>query len=85
MVLASYHSIICVASFFLPMTILVSLVSQSCLTPLWDSLGKNTGIGSHSLLQGIFSTKGSNLGSPALQADSLPFEPPGKSVTNHST
>ena len=26
----------------------------------WDSPGKNTGVGSHSLLQGIFSTKGSN-------------------------
>ena len=28
----------------------------------WDSLGKNTGVGSHSLLQGIFLTQGSNLG-----------------------
>ena len=32
----------------------------------------------HPLLQGIFPTQGLNLGSPALQADSLPFEPPGK-------
>ena len=30
------------------------------------------------LLQGIFPTQGSNLGSPALQADSLPSEPPGR-------
>ena len=37
----------------------------------WDSLGKNTRVGSHSLLQGIFRTQGSNLGLPALQADSL--------------
>ena len=29
---------------------------------LWDSPGKNTGVGSHSLLQGIFLTQGSNLG-----------------------
>ena len=29
---------------------------------LWDSLGKNTGVGSHSLLQGIFLIQGSNLG-----------------------
>ena len=50
------------------------LVSQSCLTlwphglwPTrllcpWNSLGKNNGVGSHSLLQGIFLTQGSNLG-----------------------
>ena len=42
-----------------------------------DSSGKNTGVGSHSLLQGIF--LGSKPRSPALQADSLPSEPPGKS------
>ena len=29
---------------------------------LWDSPGKNTGVGSHSLFQGIFWTKGSNPG-----------------------
>ena len=28
----------------------------------WDSPGKNTGVGSHSLLQGIFPTQGSNPG-----------------------
>ena len=28
----------------------------------WDSPGNNTGVGCHSLLQGIFSTQGSNLG-----------------------
>ena len=27
----------------------------------WDSSGKNTGVGCHSLLQGIFLTQGSNL------------------------
>ena len=35
-----------------------------------NSLGKNTGVGSHSLLQGIFLTQGSNPMFPALQADS---------------
>ena len=30
----------------------------------WDSPGKNTGVGSHSLLQGIFPTQGSNAGLP---------------------
>ena len=27
---------------------------------LWDSPGKNTGVGGHALLQGIFPTQGSN-------------------------
>ena len=43
-----------------------------------DSPGKNTGVGSHTLLQGIFPTQGSNPRSPAVQVDSLPYEPPGK-------
>ena len=34
----------------------------------------------HFLLQGIFSTQGSNLGLLHWQADSLPSEPPGKPV-----
>ena len=48
------------------------LVTNSCLTlcypmdwrPLWpwDFPGKNTGVGCHFLLQGIFPTQGSNLG-----------------------
>ena len=54
----------------------VCLVAQSCLT-LWphglyvactsvhgDSPGKNTGVGCHFLLQGIFPTQGSNPGLP---------------------
>ena len=41
----------------------------------WDPPGKNSGVGSHSLLQGIFLIQGSNLGFPALQVDSLPSEP----------
>ena len=28
----------------------------------WNSPGKNTGVGNHSFLQGIFSTQGLNLG-----------------------
>ena len=71
------------------------LVTQSCLTlcnPMvqptrllcpWDSPGNNTGVGGHSLLQGIFPTQGSNARSPILQADCLPSEPPGvKEVLN---
>ena len=68
------------------------LVAQSCPTlcdPMdgslpgsfvhGDSPGKNTGMGCHALLQGIFPTQGSNPGlkhrSPALLADSLLSEP----------
>jgi len=45
----------------------------------WDSPGKNTGVGSHSLLQGIFLIQGSDW-SPALQAESLPYKPLGKPI-----
>ena len=37
------------------------------------SLGKNTGVGCHSLLQGFIPTQ-------ELNSDSLPSEPPGKSA-----
>ena len=40
--------------------------------------GKNTRVGSHSLLQGIFLTQGSNLSLPHWQVDPLPSQPPGK-------
>ena len=62
------------------------LVTQSYLTlfdPMdhslgsWDFPGKNTGVGCHSLLQGIFPTQGLN---PTLPADSLPPESPGKPI-----
>ena len=42
----------------------------------WDSPGKNTGVGCHFLLQGMFPTQGSNLRLLCLlhwQADSLPL------------
>ena len=45
----------------------------------WNSPGKNTRVGCHSLLQGIFPTQGSNLGRFVLQANSLPSESPGSS------
>ena len=46
-----------------------------------DSPGINTGVGCHALLQGIFPIQGSSprlIMSPALQAGSLPQDPPGK-------
>ena len=51
-----------------------------------DSPGKNTGVGCHTLLQGIFPTQGSN---PRLlhllpwQVDSLPLAPPGKLASKY--
>ena len=44
-----------------------------------DSPGKNTGVGSLSLLQGIFLTQGSNLHLLHWSAGSLPPAPPGTS------
>ena len=43
-----------------------------------NSPGQNTGVGSLSLLQGIFSTQESSWGLSHYGADSLPAEPPGK-------
>ena len=47
----------------------------------WDSPGKNTGVGCHALLQGIFLTHGLNQCLLRLlhwQAGSLPLPPPGR-------
>ena len=45
--------------------------------PSWDFPGKNTGVGCHFLLQGIFPTQGSNPGRPHCK-QTLPSEPQGK-------
>ena len=44
---------------------------------VWNSPGKNTGIGCHAPSSGDLPGPGNELGSPALQADSLLSEPPG--------
>ena len=49
----------------------------------WNSPGQNTGAGSLSLLQGIFPKQEIEPRSPALQADSLPAELPGKLHAAH--
>ena len=49
----------------------------------WDSPGKNTGVGCRALLQGTFPSQGWSL-SPALQVDSLRFEPQGKPHLTHA-
>ena len=46
----------------------------------WNSPGKNTGVGCHSLLQGIVPNQGSNPGLLHWQVNYLPFEPSGKST-----
>ena len=56
-------------------------LGQGAATCPWDSPGKNTGMGYHALLQGIFPTQGL---SPILlsllhwHVNSLPLAPPGK-------
>ena len=49
-----------------------------------DSPGKNTAVGSYSLLRVNLSDSGIQSGSPELQGDSLPSEPPGNVLNNTS-
>ena len=44
----------------------------------WDFPGKNTGVGGHFLLQGIFPTQGFELMSPVLAGRSFTTEPQGR-------
>ena len=53
-----------------------SLQSHELYSP-WNSPGQHTGVGSPSLLQGIFPTQVQTQVS-GMQVDSLPAEPPGK-------
>ena len=59
-----------------------SVVSNSLwphgLLSLWNSPGQNTGVGSLSLLQGIFPTQGSNPG--LLPCRRILYQPQGKSL-----
>ena len=68
----------------------VTLVISDSATPLtvaarllcpWDSSGKNTGVGCHALLKGIFLTQGANssiLNLLHCWQILYPLEPPGK-------
>ena len=72
------------------------LVTQLCLTLCdlmdcshqllcpWDSPGKNTGVGRHFLLQGIFQTKGSNPHLLHWQVDSLSINHQGSPQNDNS-
>ena len=54
------------------------LESMDCSpeSPRWDFLGKNTGVGCHFLLQGIFPTQGSNPCLPHCRQTLYHLEPP---------
>ena len=54
-------------------------INYSLLIHPWDFSDKNTGMGFHFLLQGIFPTQGSNRGLPHCRQMLLLSEPPGKS------
>ena len=56
---------------------LSGLLPARLLCP-WDSPGKNTRVGCHSLLQGIFPTQGLNLGLLYRRQIFLLYEPSGK-------
>ena len=49
----------------------------------WDSPGKNTGVGCHFLLQGIFPTQGSNPCLLLWQVDFFTTKPPAGCQTDH--
>ena len=59
-----------------PSAVSDSLQPHGLYSP-WNSPGQNTGVGSLSLLQGIFSTQGSNPGISCITGDCLPAEPNG--------
>ena len=74
---SGYSSILCGGGSVAQSCELSDPLDRSPQAPL--SVGfssKNTGVGCHSLLQGIFPTQGIESGSPALQVDSLPTESP---------
>ena len=48
----------CVLSCFSRVRLCATLWTVTCRALSWDSPGKNTGAGSHSLLQGVFPTQG---------------------------
>ena len=74
--------LVCVQSHFNHVQPFMTLGTVACQSPLpWDSLGKNTGVGCHFLLQEIFAIQGSRLHLLCIlhwEAGSLPLVPPGK-------
>ena len=67
-----------------PVWLFVTLWIVACQAPLSMEFSKqNTGLDSHSLLQGNLPDPGIEPGSLVLQADSLLSEPPGKPIYNN--
>ena len=62
----------------------VQLFVSPGTTQSWNSPGQNTGVGSLSLLQGIFPTRGSNSGLPDCRQILLSAEPEGKPNNNNN-
>ena len=65
--LSHHDKYICIHMYVLSFSAVSNSLSPHGLQPIrllcpWDSPGKNTGIGCHNLLQGIFPTQGSNSG-----------------------
>ena len=78
---STYSMHACVLSRFSHVQLFVILwtVAARLLCP-WDSAGKNTGVGRHALLQGIFPSQGFNAHLLYWQAGFLPLAPLGKPI-----
>ena len=78
---SAIYSVVCAKSSIMSNSLIpYGLQPARPLCP-WDSPGKNTAVGCHALLQGIFLTQGLNLGLilfPALAEGSLLLVPSGK-------
>ena len=55
---------VCVSLSVMPNSLWPHGLEPTCILSPWDSPGRNTGVGYHSLLQGSFPTQGSNPGLP---------------------
>ena len=64
---------VCVLSHFSCVQLFVIAWTAAFQAPLWDFPGKNSGVGFHALLQGIFPTQVSTLTLLHWQAGSLPL------------
>ena len=71
-------SFVCVSSSGMSDSFLPDGLKLARLFCPWNSSGKNTEVGCHSLLQRIFPNPGIKPGSLALQVDSSQSEPSGK-------
>ena len=61
---------VCVCSCFSPVPLFATPQTVAHQSPHpWDFPGKNTGVGCHALLQGIFPVQGANPYSPSKIAD----------------